>query len=75
MGHCGKFRYALWATMANFVARNGPLQLVWLYAMGHCAEQSLTVKICIDFCAMGHNAGFGYALWAIAQGLVFRYGP
>jgi type IV secretory pathway TrbD component len=24
---------------------------------------------------MGHSAGFGYALWAIAQGLVIRYGP
>jgi hypothetical protein len=23
---------------------------------------------------MGHSAGFGYALWAIAQGLVIRYG-
>jgi hypothetical protein len=31
-------------------------------------------KICIDFCAMGHCAGFGCALWAIAQGLVIRYG-
>jgi hypothetical protein len=24
---------------------------------------------------MGHSAGFGYALWAIAQGLVIPYGP
>jgi hypothetical protein len=24
---------------------------------------------------MGNSAGFGYALWAIAQGLVIRYGP
>jgi hypothetical protein len=32
-------------------------------------------KICIDFCNMGHSAGFGYALWAVAQGLVLRYGP
>ncbi len=24
---------------------------------------------------MSHSAGFGYALWAIVQGLVIRYGP
>jgi hypothetical protein len=24
---------------------------------------------------MGHSAGFGYALWAIAQGLGICYGP
>ncbi len=34
-----------------------------------------SVIICIDFCAMAHIAGFGYALWAIAKGLVIRYGP
>jgi hypothetical protein len=38
-------------------------------------DEASTVKICIDFCAMGHSAGFGYVLWAIAQGLVIRYGP
>jgi hypothetical protein len=24
---------------------------------------------------MGHSAGFGYALWAIAQAMIIRYGP
>jgi hypothetical protein len=44
------------------------------------------VKICTDFSAVVHRAGFGYALWAITQciwlctmgrgaGLVMRYGP
>jgi hypothetical protein len=37
--------------------------------------QSLLSLSYYNFCAMGHSAGFGYALWAIAQGLVFRYGP
>jgi hypothetical protein len=86
MGHCGKFFYALWATTANLVVRGwataadlvlryGPLWLIWLCAMGHCAECSHTVKICSDFCAMGHSAGFGYPLWAVAKDLVKRYGP
>jgi hypothetical protein len=35
---------------------------------------TVKIKICIGFCDMDHSAGFGYALWAIAQGLVFRYG-
>jgi hypothetical protein len=75
MGHSGVFGYALWATVADLVIRNGPLRRIWLCAMGHCAEWRRTVKIFSDFCAMGHSAGFGYALWAIAQGLVIRYGP
>ncbi len=85
MGHCGEFFYVLWATTVNLVVRygplvdlvlrNGPLRRIWLCAMRHCAECSRTVKICIDFCAMGHSAGCGYALLAIAQGLVIRYGP
>jgi hypothetical protein len=75
MGHYGEFGCALWATAADFVKRYGPLQRIWLRAMGHCAELSRTLKTCIDFCAMGHSAGFGFVLWAIAQGLVIRYGP
>jgi hypothetical protein len=75
VGHCGRFGYALWATAADLVIRYGPLRRIWLCTMGHCGEWSSTVKICIDFSAMGHSAGFGYALWAIAQGLVIRYGP
>ncbi len=75
MGHYGGFCCALWATVTDLVIRNGPLRRIWLCAMGHCAEWRRTVKICIDFCAMGHSAGFGYALWAIAQGLAICYGP
>ncbi len=74
MGHCGGFGYALWATTADLVICYGPLRRIWLCAMGQCGEWSRTVKICIDFCAMGHRAGFGYALRAIAQGLVIRDG-
>jgi hypothetical protein len=75
MGHYGVFGCALWATAAALFIHYGPLQRIWLCPMGHCTERSHTVKICIDFCAMGHNAGFGYALWTIAQGLVIHYGP
>jgi hypothetical protein len=75
VGYYGEFGRALWATAADLVKRYGPLQRIWLCAMGHCTEESRTVTIRIDFCAMGHSAGFGYALWAIAQGLVIRYGP
>ncbi len=74
MGHCGGFGYVLWATAADLVIRYGPLRQICLCAMGHCREWSGTVKICIDFCAIGHGAGFCFALWAIAQGLVIRYG-
>jgi hypothetical protein len=70
MGDCGGFSSTLWATAADLVLRCGPLRRIWLCAMGHCAKWSRTVKICSDFCAMGNSAGFGYALWAIAQGLV-----
>jgi hypothetical protein len=48
MGHCGGFGYTLWATAANLVMRYGPLREMKPYS-----------KICIDFCAMGHSAGFG----------------
>ncbi len=30
-------------------------------------------KICEKFFSVGHSAGFGYALWAIAQDLAMRY--
>jgi hypothetical protein len=75
MGHCIGFGSMLWATAADLVLRYGPLRRIWLCATGHCAEGSRTVKICSDLCATGHSAGFVYALWAIAQGLVIRYGP
>jgi hypothetical protein len=66
MDHYGKFGCALWATAADLVLRYGPLRRIWSCAMGHCAECSRIVKKCSDFCDMGHSAGFGYALWAIA---------
>jgi hypothetical protein len=65
MGHCGKFGYKLWATVADLVMRYGPL---------HGMRSYSTVKICDNFCAMGHNAGFGYPLWAVKKDLVKRYG-
>jgi hypothetical protein len=75
MGHCGKFSCALWATAANLVTRYGPLRRIWLRGMGHCTVWGRTVKICDNFCAVGHITGFGYSLWVIAQGLVIRNGP
>jgi hypothetical protein len=47
--------------------RYGSWRRIWLCAMGHCAERNHTVKLFDDFCALGHGAGFGYALWATAQ--------
>ncbi len=55
MGHYGKFGFVLWATATDLVKHYGPLHGMKLYS-----------KNCIDFCAMGNSAGFGYALWAIA---------
>ncbi len=86
MSQCGGFGYVLWATAADLVLRYGPLRRIWICAMGHCAEWSRTVKICIDFCcmghsegfglgAMGHSTGFGYLLWGVAKDLVKCYGP
>ncbi len=63
IGHYGEFGCALWAIVADLVIRYRPLQQIWLCTMVHCAEWSCTVKICIDFCAIGHSAGF------------MRYGP
>jgi hypothetical protein len=72
MGHCGKFGYALWATATNLVVRYWPLRHIWLYAMSHCGgfgyelwatmRYEVAVKICYNFCAMGHSAGFGYGV-------------
>jgi hypothetical protein len=58
MGHYGRFGYALWANQADLIICYGPLRRIWFCAMGHCVEWSHTVKICIDFCAMGHSEGF-----------------
>jgi hypothetical protein len=97
MGHYREFSFVLRATAAYLDMLYRPLCRIWLYAMGHCAEGSRTVKICNDshatvcakaqylfmrfgpqrsiwFCAMGRSAGFGYALWAIAQDLVLCFG-
>jgi hypothetical protein len=77
MGQCGEFGCAHWATAADLVIRYGPrptaADLVIRY--GPLREMKPYSKICIGFLAMGHSAGFGYALWAIAYGLVIRYGP
>ncbi len=73
MGHYSEFGCAQWATAADWAKWHGPLQRIWFCAMDHCVEISRTVKICIDFCAKGNSAGYGYELWAIAQGLVIRY--
>jgi hypothetical protein len=43
MGHFIKIFYALWATMANLVVRNGPLRQIWLNAMGHCGGFGYTL--------------------------------
>jgi hypothetical protein len=40
---------------------------------GQLREVSRTVKICNNFPAMGHSAGFGYTLWAAAQDLIMRH--
>jgi hypothetical protein len=61
-GHCSKSGYALRATV-----------MILLYAMGHCAKWSHTVKICNDFLAMGHSTRFSYAQWAIKQYLDMCY--
>jgi hypothetical protein len=53
--------------------------------MGHCCgfdyvsvglrRISLSVKICDNFPAVGHSAGFGNPLWAVAKDLVNHYWP
>jgi virulence-associated protein VapD len=63
------------------VMRYGPLQRIWLRALGHCPEGSSTLKIYDDIRAVGHSAGFSYtagfcyALWAVVQDFVMRYEP
>jgi hypothetical protein len=73
MGQCGKFCYALWATAVNLVVQRATAaDLVLRY--GPLREMKLYSKICIDFCAMGHSSGFGYAygpyrrVWLSAMG-------
>jgi hypothetical protein len=39
----------------------------YTFRVGYIYRADCTVKICIDFCAMGPGAAFGYALWAIVQ--------
>jgi hypothetical protein len=74
MGHCGKFGYALQATAADLVISYGPLCGMKqysknLYRFLHCGPPRR-----IWLCAMGHNALFGYAVRAVAQDSVMRYG-
>jgi hypothetical protein len=51
MGHCGKFGYMLWAARADLDMRSWQLR-----------GMKSTVKICDDFSAIGHSAGFSYVL-------------
>ncbi len=74
MGHYGKFGFAQWAAAADLVICDGPMRWIWLGAVGHCAEWSRTVQICDNFHTKAHISEFGYALWAIVQYLVIRYG-
>jgi hypothetical protein len=75
MGHCGGFDNAQWAIAANLVLRYGPLRRFFLCPISQCIERSPTVKICDNFRAVGHSAGFGYELWARAKDLVMHYEP
>jgi hypothetical protein len=81
MSHCGELCYVLWATTANLVVLYGPLQ-IWLWAtaadlvmrygpLRGMKPYSINLYY---FCTMGHSAGYGYVLWAMAQGLVIRHG-
>jgi hypothetical protein len=85
MVHCGNIGYVLWSTAATLVMCYGPLRQIWLNAMGNCTESIMLYgplhgikmynKICDGFRTVGHSAGFGYSLWAIAQDLDICYGP
>jgi hypothetical protein len=64
--------------------RCGPWRLIRFTAMDHCAEYDCAQNINfprygsprrIWYCAVGHSAKFGFALWAIAPNLVPRSGP
>jgi hypothetical protein len=75
MGHSGKFGFALRAATADLVIRYGPLRGMKqynenLYRFLRCGPSRR-----IWLCTTGHNAVFGFALWAVAQHLVLRYGP
>jgi hypothetical protein len=37
-GHCGEYGYAQWATAADLIMHNGPLQQIWFCTMGHCGD-------------------------------------
>jgi hypothetical protein len=63
MDHCSKFIDELRASAAN-----------WLWAMGHCVEWSCRVKICDDFCAVSHSAGFVSALLGHSWGFGWEMG-
>jgi hypothetical protein len=85
MGRCREFGYVLWANAVYLVMRNGPLQWEFVDALwaavanlvtrhGTLRGMSHTVKICDNFHAVDHSAGFGYVPLAIAQDLVCAIG-
>jgi hypothetical protein len=75
MGHCGEFFYALWANMANLVVRYGPLRRIWFCAMGHCDGLGYALWTTVWNEAVQEKYVVTFALWAIAQNLLMRYGP
>jgi hypothetical protein len=75
MGLCGKFGYAGRATEADLVIRYGPLRGMKQYSENLYRFQCCGPSCRICLCALSHNAVFGYALWAVGQDLVMRYGP
>jgi hypothetical protein len=73
--------------MANLVLCYGPLQQIWLCAMGHCGELGNALwataadLLYKRYGATVRNEAVQYksvtipVLWAIAQDLVVPYGP
>jgi hypothetical protein len=63
----------------QIVASSRPrLIMIWLHPSPLSEDTMRTFAVYssrIWLCAMGHSAGFGYPLWAVAQDLVMRYGP
>jgi hypothetical protein len=70
MGHYGGFGSTLWATTADLVMRYGPLRGMKKYSKNMYLFLRYGPLRRIWLCAIGHSAGFGYPLWAIAKDLV-----
>jgi hypothetical protein len=65
MGHCSKFCYALWATMANLVVRYWLLLRIWLHSMGHCDTFGYALWATARNEAVQYKSVMISALWAI----------